>query len=149
MSSSTITTTNITSSNGKKRKSECLLDEEAVKEMTRSELEKKVLELIEELSQEKERADKAEAKAAATSKGDDDEESDIDDEDDDDEEGDDPWNLKYIELREYFALNANFAVPRSGAHSKLSIWIKNQKACYRNVKNNAKGKKSLPNVSTS
>ena len=95
------------------------------------------------LTQADERAEKAkaEAKAAASSKGEEEEESDMDDGDDDDEEDNDPWDLKYIELREYFALNGNFAVPRSGAHSKLSIWIKNQKACYRNVKNNTKGQK--------
>ena len=52
--------------------------------------------------------------------------------------------MKYIELREYFALNGNLTVPRSGSTSKLGVWVMNQKAGYRNLKNNTKGRKITP-----
>lgn len=66
------------------------------------------------------------------------EESDDDLEDDDESvAGDDPWSMKYQELKQYNAKNGDCKVPKN--YGPLGSWVDNQRTHYRKYK---EGKKS-------
>ena len=69
------------------------------------------------------------------------EEAFSDDEVDDDN---DPWTLKFKELRQYRMVHGHCKVPEKGALPKLGQWVTNQKRGYTNLKQNKKGLKISP-----
>ena len=140
------------SSNKKRKQSDNNLDEEPTvgkqrikeleKELTDIKMElldtkTELLDIKKKLMEAEERATKAEAKAGSG-----DEEDEVSD-DEESVEGDanDPWNIKFKELREYRIINENCNVPQKGSHQKLGEWVKNQRQAYGRVKLGKKGNK--------
>ena len=111
--------------NNKKRKIEALLEE--IKDGVSEDLTPKIVEL------------EAELKAILESTG---EESEDEGDDDDSIAADDSkWGLMYRQLREYRIINGDCKVSRT-ANPKLGIWVKDQKAGYKGLKEGS-GKKKI------
>lgn len=58
----------------------------------------------------------------------------------------DPWNAKYLELREYRIVQGHCKVPEKGPHSKLGYWVTNQKRKYAKSGTTSCGKLSQQQI---
>lgn len=111
------------------RGEECLCD---ISTMKRQDLEKLLKERTEklnllenELKDAKERIQVLESKA--------DTEPESEDDHNDDEDSNDPWQIKFNELRQYRIINGNCSVPKS-SNKHLVFWIWAQKKAHKNKK---------------
>ena len=71
-----------------------------------------------------------------------DDDDDLSSDDDEEELGkkNDPWSIKYDELRQYVVKHGNCMVPRGYKQNhSLATWVNNQRAQYRNLQINKKG----------
>jgi Helicase associated domain len=121
----------------KKRKPE--EDPSVGKKKTYEELEEELLLVKRKLAKAEELVASLKAQAGSSNQH-----GDLDDDDDDDgismEDPENPWNIKFKELRAYRIINGDCKVSEKGPQAKLGKWIFVQKGAYKNLKQGKKGK---------
>jgi hypothetical protein len=115
----------VTASNKKRKEPDATGEEPLVGEKSCEELEKELLETKQKLAQVEDRAEKAEAlveslKAKTVST---EEENSTDDEESATEDANDPWTIKFKELRQHRMIHGDCKVPEKGSNPKLGQWV--------------------------
>ena len=129
-----------TALSGKKRKEP---DYDSKMSDENKELKKKLLESEMKLAESEKLVESLKAKLKSMEeKGGDDEESGDDEDSVAEEDSNDPWNIRYQELREYRLIHGDCKVPMKVP--KLGVWVNNQKLQFSNLKKGKSGGKIKP-----